>query len=223
LLKGDVYLKLKLVERKKLFEDVESFILEPEQPVQWEPGQYMHYVFAHDNPDERGTARWFTISAAPVENHLMITTRFTAQEGSSFKRALGNMRIGDSIESDDGPKGKFVISEPSKKHIFIAGGIGITPFRSILLQADHDGQELKVELLYTNRDENFVFGDELAALKAKHPNFHIHKFVGDKRIEEADFRPYVDDLRRFFMYLAPGQWSRLTNKPLKIWVWQKAA
>jgi ferredoxin-NADP reductase len=185
-------MKLKLVERRPLFTDVESFYFEPDEPVEWQPGQYMHYVFPHQNQDERGEERWFTISSPPYEKKIAITTRFTDKEGSSFKRALKAMKIGDIIEAD-GPKGKFVIEDSAKKPVLVAGGIGVTPYHSMLLQMDHDGQEIDLELLYANRDENFVFGAEFAALQKKHPNFKIDKYIGDRHIEAADLKPYADD------------------------------
>jgi ferredoxin-NADP reductase len=185
-------MKLTLVERKKLFDDVESFYFEPEQPTDWQPGQYMHYVFNHPDADERGAERWFTISSAPYEKRISITTRFSADKGSSFKHALQAMKIGDTIEAD-GPKGKFVIDDTSKKPILVAGGIGVTPYHSMLMQMDHDGQDVNAELLYANRDNNFVFGEELEGLAQKHANFKITKFVGERHIEEADLKPYADD------------------------------
>ena len=185
-------MKLTLVERKKLFDDVETFYFEPEQPVEWQPGQYMHYVLPHPNQDDRGQERWFTISNPPYAKNISITTRFTDKDGSSFKHALQDMKIGGSVEAD-GPKGKFVLEDNGKKSILVAGGIGVTPYHSMLLQMDHDGQDIDLELLYANRDDNFVFGDEFAALQTKHPNFKFHKFVGERHIEESDLKPYADE------------------------------
>jgi ferredoxin-NADP reductase len=185
-------MKLKLIERKPLFPDVESFIFESDDTVSWQPGQYMHYVFPHPSEDDRGEERWFTISAPPYQKNITITTRFTDEKSSSFKKALHDMKVGDTIEAD-GPKGKFVIEDMAKKYVLVSGGIGVTPYRSMLLQFDHDGKMPDIELLYANRDENFVFGDELSALEAKYPNFKIKKFVGDRHIEAADLKPYAED------------------------------
>lgn len=184
---------LKLVDKKPLFNDVITFVFEPEQPLAWQPGQYMHYYFEHPDTDERGIERWFTISSPPYEKHITITTRFTPDKGSSFKKALKELPVGSTIKAE-GPGGKFVIDDSSgKKPILVAGGIGITPYHSMLMQMDHDGQDINAELLYANRDENFVFGDKFEALQARHPNFKIHKFVGDRHIGEADLKPYADD------------------------------
>jgi ferredoxin-NADP reductase len=185
-------MKLRLIQTRPEVPNVETFIFEPDERVEWQPGQYMHYVFTHPDEDDRGHERWFTIAAAPFEKHLQITTRFNDEHSSSFKTALKAMKVGDTIEAD-GPKGKFVISEPAKKHVFLAGGIGITPYRGMLAQMDHDGQDWRVELLYANRDEDFVFGEELERIASRHQNFRIHKFIGGRHIEEADLKPYADD------------------------------
>jgi ferredoxin-NADP reductase len=184
-------MKLTLIERRPLFNDVESFYFQPEEPVIWQPGQYMHYFFEHPDTDSRGIERWFTISSAPYEKNIAITTRFT-DKGSTFKTALKLLKIGDTIKAE-GPGGKFIIADTSKKSVLVAGGIGITPYRAMLLQMDHDAQAINADLLYASRDENLVFGDELAALETKHPDYHIHKFIGDRHIEEADLKPYADD------------------------------
>lgn len=195
-------MKLKLINRQPVFKDVETFVFKPDEPIDWQPGQYMHYVFPHPSEDSRGEERWFTVSAPPCQKNIAITTRFTDDKGSSFKKALRSMNIGDTIQAD-GPKGKFIIEDFNKKYILIAGGIGITPYHSMLLQFDHDGRLPDIELLYANRDNNFIFGDELGALASRHPNFHIHKFVGDRRIEVADLKPYTDDEQTIFYVSGP--------------------
>ncbi len=195
-------MKLKLIGRQRLFDDVETFVFKPEQPVDWQPGQYMHYVFAHADEDDRGEERWFTISAPPYQKNLSITTRFTAEKGSTFKKALRQLKPGVAIEAD-GPKGKFVIDDFSKKYVLIAGGIGITPYRSMLMQFEHDGRLPAIDLLWANRDDDFVFGNELSILEQKYSNFHIHKFVGGQRMTEADFQPYADDPDTIFYVSGP--------------------
>ncbi len=64
--------------------------------------------------------------------------------------------VGAEIEAD-GPEGDFVVTDPKRNYIFVAGGIGITPFRSILADADHNGHKLKVHLLYGNHDNRYPF------------------------------------------------------------------
>ncbi|MEI7690881.1 MAG: FAD-dependent oxidoreductase [bacterium] len=152
-------MKFVLIEKSLLGGDVVSFVFEPERKISWKPGQFMHYVINHENPDDRGIERWFTISSAPFERVITITTRIFP-ESSSFKRALYNMQIGEHVEAD-GPMGKFVLKEPKANNIFIAGGIGITPFRSILAQAFYNKTKITGNLLYLSKDNFFPFKDNL--------------------------------------------------------------
>ncbi len=73
----------------------------------------------------------------------------------------------------------------------------------MLLQLDHDGKPLNIDLLYTNRDDNFVFDGEFQKLAAKHPEFKIHKFIGNQRITEDDIRPYLEDEGDVFYVSGP--------------------
>ncbi len=194
-------MKLKLVSVKPEIKDVRSFFFEAETPQEWKPGQYMHYFLQHPHEDDRGIERWFTISNAPFETQVRITTRFS-EKSSTFKQALSKLNVGDQIEAE-GPGGKFVMAEGDVHHIFIAGGIGITPFRSMLAQLDHDGAKMDIELLYANRDEELVFGDELKAIEAKNDGFKIRTFIGEKRIVEEDMKPYISEPRNIFYVSGP--------------------
>lgn len=179
-----------------------SFIFEPEEPLSWQPGQYLHYVLKHKNPDNRGEKRWFTIASAPFERNIIITTRFDGEQISSFKSALFNMKLGDEIEVDDGPKGWFVLTEGEHRHIFIAGGIGITPFRSMVAQLAHNKNAKLIDLMYANKGNNFVFGEELENYQKTNPSFNLLKFV-DKRIEQADFKDYLKDKSAIYYLSGP--------------------
>lgn len=192
---------LKLKSKKFHVQGVMSFIFEPEKPVEWEPGQYLHYVLPHPDADDRGAGRWFTISSAPFEKDIVLTTRFTDDgSGSSFKKALHGLENGQEIEFDDGPKGFFLVQPDVTRHIFIAGGIGITPYRSMLLQLDHDNKHIPVDLLYSNRDANFIFDEELAAVAKKHPEFKIKKYSG-QQIQKDELEIYSQG-GSFMFYLS---------------------
>lgn len=122
-------MKFTLSATKQEANDTFSFIFAPEQPLQWKAGQLLRYVLNHPNPDDRGVERFFSIASAPHEKHVMLTTRF-APKSSSFKKALKNLRPGDAIEAHD-LEGDFVVDDSETTFVFIAGGIGITPFRAI--------------------------------------------------------------------------------------------
>jgi ferredoxin-NADP reductase len=194
-------MKLRLQLKRDEAPGVMTFILKPMEPISWQPGQYMHYDFQHPNADTRGFERYFTIASAPYENYIQITTRFDGEMVSSFKQALRDMPEGSEVTAD-GPRGKFILESGDHHHILIAGGIGITPYRSMLLQLAHDNMPLKISLLYANRDKNFVFADELIKSQLSNPNFQLIKFQ-DKRITEQDLQAYRQEADSIFYLSGP--------------------
>lgn len=187
-------MKLTLVEKRNEFSDVITFIFKPDTPFSFKAGQFLHYHLPHSNPDNRGNDRFFTIAAAPYEGVARITTRFASEKGSSFKNALHELKVGDVIEAE-GPEGEFtVVEDPSKSYIFIAGGIGITPFRSILLESAHESEPINVILLYANHDQNVLFKDELENLTKTNPNFKIVYVFSPLHIDSDKIRKTVPDL-----------------------------
>jgi ferredoxin-NADP reductase len=207
-------MKLKFVKKEHEIENVQSFYFEPPAGTSWIAGQFLEYSLPHPNEDDRGVKRWFTISTAPYEKLVRITTRINSEKSSSFKSALQQLTIGDEIEAGE-PEGDFVFGDPAKKYAFFAGGIGITPFRSILAQLDHDGQDFKVDLLYANRTDQLVFGDELKALEQKHHNFHIQEFIGVHNVTLDDLKPYMEDTSTIIYISGPEPMVEDFDKKLK--------
>ncbi|MBI2010680.1 MAG: FAD-dependent oxidoreductase [Candidatus Colwellbacteria bacterium] len=177
-----------------------SFFFEIEGLTSWQPGQFLRYTLPHDNPDDRRTYRWFTISSVPHEGVVRLTTRL-APESSTFKQALFDLPIGSVIEAE-GPKGDFTVDNPVENHIFIAGGVGITPYRAILLDLEHRGEPLNITLLYMNGDQDFVFKPELDRLAKSHPEFKVKYFISPEQIEEEDIRQSAPDLQKPIFYLS---------------------
>lgn len=194
-------MKLKLIEKKQETPDVISFIFNPQESLTWIPGQYLHYVLHHEPTDERGSDRWFTNAAAPFEKNVRITTRITTDKGSSFKKKLLSLKEGESIEISF-VEGDFVLDEPTKEYIFIAGGIGITPFRSILKQLSYEKKLINVTLLYSNRDQNIVYKDEFEEIAKNNPHFKIHYVFSPEHIDEKKIRELVPDLQRPVFYIS---------------------
>ncbi len=192
---------LELLEKRVEVEGVTSFIFKPEEPVKWAPGQYLHYVLHHLPTDDRGSDRWFTNSAAPFEKNIRITTRFANRKGSSFKKALVGLKVGKWIEIT-GAEGDFTLDNPDHEHVFIAGGIGITPYRSIITQLAHDKKPINITLLYANRDNNIVFKNELEKISKANPNLKIHYIISPQRIDEAKIKEFVPELKKPTFYVS---------------------
>jgi ferredoxin-NADP reductase len=178
-------MKLTLIEKRQETADVVSYIFKPEQPVTWTAGQYFRFKIEDPNADNRGNNRFFTCAASPFEGNIMLTTRFAKEKGSSFKNFLHGLEINQTIEAT-GPNGEFTLPNPEtgKQYVFIAGGIGITPYRSILLQLDHEGKPMPITLLYANRDQNIVYKQTFDDLATKHQDFKVNYVLDPQRIDQ---------------------------------------
>lgn len=204
-------MKLRLIEKRQENEDTNSFIFKPEQIIEFQAGQYLFYTLPHEDPDNRGITRYFTIASAPFEKNIMLTTRIN-DSSSTFKKTLSNLKIGSDIEAS-GPDGNFTINNSMSKYIFIAGGIGITPFRSILLENANNNIELNVQLLYANKDKNVVFKDELESLKKINPTLKINYFISPTHIDPEVIKKL--DLSSFFYISGPSPFVRSIRDLLK--------
>lgn len=154
-------MKLKLVKKQTEANDARSFFFEPQEKVDFLPGQYFYITLPRLNyNDDRGPVRQFTISSSPTEGNLLrITTRIRSESG--FKKTLDELNIGESADGQ-GPNGTFSLNNESEiNHVFIAGGIGITPFRSIIKNAIDSKFEILTKLIYSNSNSGFVFKHEL--------------------------------------------------------------
>ncbi len=194
-------MKLNLIQRKPEVPGVESFIFKPTEPLVWKAGQYLHYVLHHEPTDNRGSDRWFTVSSAPYEKNVTITTRRASEKGSSFKEALFGMNVGEEIEISS-VEGEFTIEDPSAEYVFIAGGIGVTPYHSILKEADKNGTKLKVTLIFSNRDDQVPFKAELEGFAKNNPDLRIHYVTAPDRIDDSRIASIVTDLKKPIFYIS---------------------
>lgn len=162
--------------------------------VDFRPGQYF-WVTLVDPPydDEKGPRRHITVVTSPTERGVLgLCTRL---RDSAFKRSLSELPVGAEVDVEE-PKGSFVLPEETDRHyVFIAGGIGITVFRSMLRFIADEGLPHRVTLIYSNRDrESAAFLDELAQLDRALPNLALVLTMtqdpgwdGETRRVDADF------------------------------------
>jgi len=155
-------MKLKLADKRQEAKGTKSFFWEPEKPVKYLPGQYFYFTLPKLNfPDPKGSTRHFSLSSSPTEGVLLrMTTRI--REESGYKKTLDSLDIGAEIEAE-GPNGTFVLDESEKgPHVLLAGGIGITPFRSMIKYNLDKNLGTKITLIYScSIPEEIVFRQEL--------------------------------------------------------------
>lgn len=191
-------MELTLIEKEHLVDDVWAFRFRPDGPFEWAAGQYVRVELPHENPDSEGTKRWFTNSAAPYEGIMQITTRVTK---STFKQALSKLEPGDKLQLIEDPEGDFVWQDSDLPIVFIAGGIGITPFRSILRQRAHDGQPLNVSLVYGGRTPDLPFKNELTQWQTSDPQLQVHYSIG-KPLTAESLSEIVPNLNKSLVYVS---------------------
>jgi ferredoxin-NADP reductase len=194
-------MKFRLIRSVPVTADITSFVFEPEEAVKCVPGQYFHYTLPHKGADDRGDERWFTNSAAPSEGRVMISTRIAANRGSSFKHALQQLQPGDEIEAD-GPEGDFTVEDISRNYLFVAGGIGITPFRSILVEASKEGKQLNATLLYANRTSEIPFSEELDQIATTMPTLKIKYITQPDRIDNDLLKLHIKTVKNPIVYVS---------------------
>lgn len=159
-------MELVLREQRPEAGDAVSFVFERPAGFEWQPGQYVGLRVEHPDADARGVTRTFTIASAPQEDVVMVTTRKRG-DTSSLKRALLALGPGDTVGLHRPPGGDFV-APPSGEHVFIARGIGITPFRSMLMHLSRKLGQARVTLVYATGSD-VVYREELDRLAARSP------------------------------------------------------
>ena len=169
----------------------------------FKPGQSITLLLADPPPEANSKQRIFSLVSAPFAADLVIATRM--REGSAFKRALKQLPDGAKLQLR-GPRGAMTLHEDrARAAVFIAGGIGITPFMSMLCQAAHDRLDQRLLLICSNRrPEDTPFLAELQALAQEYENFHMVARMTDRDgfVDAAAIRSLVGDAAKPVYYLA---------------------
>ncbi len=207
------YMPLK--ERKAIADETMAFWLSTEGTgFAFKPGQFVS--IALENPpytDEKGSKRTFTIASSPnTKGSIMIATRM---RDSAFKKSIREAPLGTKVKVQ-GPMGSFTLHEDaSRAAVFLAGGIGITPFRSIIEWATQEKLQQQICLFYSNRMPGAAaFLQELESWAQQNPNFQFVPTLTEVaegsegwkyetgRIDEAMIRRHVKDLSAPIYYIA---------------------
>lgn len=160
--------KIKLISKHEVATDTTAFYFEKPAGFTYTAGQFVELTLI-DPPetDAEGNTRAYSIASAPYEADLCFATRM---RDTAFKRVLDSLPIGGEVWLD-GPFGNFLMpSNPNTLAVFLIGGIGITPVRSMILQATHDQKPNQTFVFYSNRTPaDAVFLPELQDASQKNP------------------------------------------------------
>jgi len=180
--------------------------------VDFKAGQYF-WVTLLDPPydDEKGPRRHISVVTSPNERGVLgLCTRL---RDTAFKRSLAELPVGAAVDVEQ-PKGDFLLPEETDRHyVFIAGGIGITVFRCMLLYIAEEKLSHRVTLVYSNRDrESAAFLDELRELEQRIPGLDLVVTMTEdpswdgesRRIDTEILRDHLDGGLETFTYLIAG-------------------
>ena len=212
-------LPVKLLSRYAIAANTMAFELEKPEGYTFVAGQ--HTVVSLPElryDDKRGSTRPFTIASAPGADTILLVTR---QTGSGFKKTWQELPLGSEIQITKA-SGDLVLEE-NEPAVFITGGIGITPFRSMILDIYHRQLDTPVHLFYSNKNaEAAAFHsfftrltkdfDALEYVPTMTEINHYHNdWNGEKRkIDESFIRDYVQDIPVPFYYIS-GPPSMVTD------------
>lgn len=204
---------VKLVRSEEIAEGTRAFYLEKPSGFEHKAGQTLDLTLLNPpSTDAEGNTRAFTIASAPHEPHLMVATRL---RDTAFKRVIRDLAPQSEVEID-GPFGSFTLhNDVSRPAVFLIGGIGVTPVRSIVVDATKRKLAHKLYLFYSNRrPEDAAFLDELKRQGSDNPNFKLiatmteadksrTKWDGERGfIDRAMLSRHLSDFSRPVYYLA---------------------
>ncbi|MCL4400169.1 oxidoreductase [Patescibacteria group bacterium] len=218
-------LVLTLDEKTKTGPDTYDFIFKPGEKIKFSPGQYLEWTLGHKKPDSRGNRRYFTIASSPTEKSMRIGVKFYPRS-STFKKSLLAMKEGDEIVAS-GLSGDFILPKSKrKKMVFLAGGIGITPMRSMTKYLLDINERRDIIIFYSNRTpEEIMYADVFEESRKKLGIKTFYTLTGDipedwggetGRIDEKMIKRLVPDyLERFFYVSGTNSMVKSMKEMLK--------
>ncbi|MBL8527039.1 MAG: FAD-dependent oxidoreductase [Burkholderiales bacterium] len=201
---------VKLIRKETIADGTMAFYFAKPEGFDFRAGQFADYTLIDPSEtDAEGNTRGFSLVQAPYEPDLVAATRM---RDTAFKRVLKNLPIGAEVKLD-APYGDFTLHKTtSTPAVFIIGGIGVTPVRSMVAQATHDKTAHQITLLHAGRTPTELpLKSDFEQLARENPNFRYVVTVesapdgwpGERgRVDAALVRKYVSDLHRPIYYLS---------------------
>lgn len=204
-------LNIKLLKKEEIANGTMAFHFEKPEDLVFRAGQFCDMRLLNPpETDEEGDIRGFSLASAPYENDIMIASRM---RDTAFKRVLKNMPIGESVEFD-GPYGDFTLHKTeTTPAVFIIGGIGVTPVRSMIAQATLDKTAHQITLIHSSKTPaDLPYMSDFKDLASQNSNFKYIPVASDStpedwtgetgRIDGDMIKKYVNELDKPIYYLS---------------------
>ena len=153
-------MRVKFERKEELAPGVWQYFFMPERPLDYIPGQYVEVRIPHVEPDNRGMSRTFSLTTLPSEPLIGFAVKFE-QPSSTYKRALRNLRSDDEVTITDA-MGDVILPKSSLVPLtFVAGGLGVASFVSIMRWLTQQKEQRDITLLYAVRDPDILLFQEV--------------------------------------------------------------
>lgn len=202
---------VKLLKKEDVADETMAFHWAKPTDFAFKAGQFADFTLINPSEtDEEGNTRGFSLAQAPYEEDLMFTTRM---RDTAFKRVLKNLALGTEVKLD-APYGDFALQKTATiPAVFLTGGIGITPVRSIIAQATKDKLPHKIVLFYSNKTpRDAAFLTDFQAFAKENSNFTFvpvmtrttpQEWAGESgHITQGMLTKYIKDLAVPIYYLS---------------------
>jgi len=189
-------MKLKLIDKKEQAKGTKTFFWQPEKQINFLPGQYYYFTLPKLNyPDSKGSTRHFTISSSPTEGDVLgLTTRI--REESGYKKTLDELQIGSVVEGE-GPTGTFIFNQEDKgPNVFLAGGIGITPFRCFIKFNIDKNLRIPMHMIYSNSNpDEIAFKSEIEEWSKSNDFIKMESIVTatNGRVDQTKITKFIEN------------------------------
>lgn len=194
--------RVKIIDKKKAEGGVFVFIFEKPEGFKFRAGQYLKIMLDFEGDDPRGNSRYFTISASPLEKNLTITTRI---EKSLFKKTLDSLSRG-SVVDIRGPYGVYILDESERPKVFITGGLGITPARSMIKYSIAKKLRHKLTLLaFFSLENSFVYYEELKRLEDQNIKPLFIDSSSDGKLNIDKMKKFAPDFLESKIYISGSE------------------
>ena len=206
-------LLLKFTGKRQLSENVYEFIFKPNQKLAFTSGQYLEWTVRSDRTDSRGNRRFFTVASAPGDDDIRLGVRIS-KDSSTFKQRLMTLVEGETAVASS-LSGDFMMPRNKEKPlIFIAGGIGITPFISMIRHMLKSGEKRNIKMLYAaNSVNDFAYKDLLEEAKIK---IGVEtRYIAAEKITEEMIKDAIGNDKPTFYISGPDVMVRAYKKLLR--------
>lgn len=188
--------ELSFVKRAPEADGIYSYLFAKPPGLNFAAGQYMEWTIAQHKSDSRGNRRYFTISSAPEEDFMMFTLK-QPPKASAFKQSLAHLKPGDKILAAH-LAGSFTLPpDPAQKLAFLAGGVGITPFRSMVKNIADSNQPRDAALIYSATTQAEIAFKDLF----KQAGIKTHYIVGQP-LDSRGIKELLPDYKHRLFYVS---------------------